>query len=114
MPLKVMYLDDEIELCNNFVELFESDRVHIVAFTNPTEAMAAAKASPPDLMFIDYRLPSVSGDQVAQALDPKIPKILVTGDISVVTSYRFVEVLSKPYREAEILKIFDRFGQSAA
>jgi CheY-like chemotaxis protein len=100
MPLHIYYLDDEELLCENFVDYFASKDVVVTTFVDPKVALAAAKQSPPDMMFIDFRLPGTTGDEVAKALDPSLPKFLVTGDILVNTEYRFEKIFPKPYDEA--------------
>jgi CheY-like chemotaxis protein len=102
MPLEVLYLDDEPELCELFAEAYSTDRVRVTALSNVEEAIAFAIASPPHLIFLDYRLPGTTGDKIAQRMPPGIPKYLVTGDIVVQTEYRFEGVLRKPTDSAEI------------
>ena len=96
MPLKVYYIDDEPELCNLFCEYHDSPQVEVKTFTSGAEAIEYAKDNPPDLVFIDFRLPGTTGEEVARALDPKTPKYLVTGEIHIQSSELFRGVLSKP------------------
>lgn len=102
MNIKVYYLDDEQDLCDNFLETFSSDTIKVTTFVDPELAMKAAEQDRPDIFFIDFRLPKITGDQVALKLDPSIPKFLVTGDITVATKYNFVKIISKPYEVHEI------------
>lgn len=111
MKFKIWYLDDERQLCINFMDEFSTPDVEIKVFTDPKEAIDKAKTNPPNLFFIDYRLPATTGDQVAQVLDPKIPKVLVTGDMAVETQYKFVKVLSKPYKSSEVSDIIETFRE---
>ena len=110
MALKIFYLDDEVELCENFADLYNTDNVCVTTFSDPAQAVEAAKSNPPDLFFFDYRLPGTTGDQVAQLMDPKIPKFLITGDMTVVTTYKFLRVFSKPCKEADILEAFRQYS----
>lgn len=114
MLLKIYYLDDEVDLCENFVDHFTSKDVTITAFVDPKAAIEAIKKNPPDLLFIDYRLPGTTGDDVAMVLDPRLPKFLITGDISIKTKYQFVRVFSKPYREQDIAKVIASFVKKQA
>ena len=111
MKLRVMYIDDEEELCENFVDCFSTEDVSIITFSQPPEAIEAAKISPPDLIFIDFRLPSISGDEVAQLMDPTIPKCLITGDIYVKTTYAFQKIFTKPYNQDDILNELEKWKQ---
>lgn len=110
--IKVYYLDDEPELCEMFSDIFSSDAIKVTTFSNPQVAIETIKKSPPDMFFVDYRLPSTNGDKIALQLDPSIPKFLITGDISVATTYKFNRIFSKPYREEDIRVELDKFVRS--
>jgi nitrogen fixation/metabolism regulation signal transduction histidine kinase len=105
MPLNVYYLDDEQALCDVFRDTYSSDDVHVLTFTDPAALIQQSKKTPPDLAFFDYCLPSTTGDKVAQALDPIIPKVLVTGDTGLVSDYPFVKILYKPWDDQDVLQI---------
>jgi DNA-binding NtrC family response regulator len=57
MPLKLLYLDDEPDLCESFSDEFSSDDILITTFTAPKDAVEAAKQLNRNFIFIDYRLP---------------------------------------------------------
>lgn len=101
-PLKVYYLDDEIDLLEMFRELFSSPEIEIRTFADPTLAIAEVWRAPPDLLILDYRLPNTTGDKIAQLLDPALPKIMITGDLAVKTTSSFVRIFHKPYDFAEM------------
>jgi signal transduction histidine kinase len=107
MPLNVYYLDDEQALCDVFRDTYSSDDVHVLTFTDPAALIQQAKNSPPDLAFFDYCLPSTTGDKVAQALDPNIPKVLVTGDTGVVSDYPFLKIIYKPWDDQDVIQILN-------
>jgi DNA-binding NtrC family response regulator len=109
MPLKIFYLDDETDLLEMFSDTFSSaDRV-ITTFSDPKTAIEAIRQTPPDILFIDYRLPNYTGDQVAQMIDPKISKVLITGDMQVKCNYNFLAIFEKPYSASKIEEILDSF-----
>lgn len=97
MQLKIMYLDDEPGLCEMFVDNFASPNVLIETFTDPEAAIKAINDSKPDLVFLDYRLPDTTGFDVACRLDPGLPKVLLTGDLSVSVGMPFIKILHKPF-----------------
>lgn len=109
MPLKVYYLDDEEALCEIFVDYFASNAVNVTTFIDPKVAIDAIKKSPPDLLFVDYRLPDTTGDEVAKSIAADIPKYLITGDISIKTEYQFNAVFNKPYKPEDIQLVLDGF-----
>src|SRR4051794_8169045 len=92
-------------ICSFFKELVSEPGVEVVTFTDPGEAIESARQSPPDLAIIDYRLPGMDGDKVAQAMPPEIPKYLVTGDIQVVPEYPFEGIFLKPSYLADIRRV---------
>ena len=110
MPLKVYYLDDEELLGEIFAEFFSSDQVAVTAFSEVGAMFEVIAHSAPDLIFIDYRLPGTTGDEVAKRIDPAIPKILLTGEITVQTSYHFEKILAKPFDNSEILRLLDFYA----
>jgi DNA-binding NtrC family response regulator len=109
MPLKVYYVDDEAELCENFEEYFASPLVEVITFVDAPSALEAIRNSPPDLLFLDYRLVGTTGDEMAKALDPTFPVFLVTGDISIETDYKFRQVFSKPYAQHLIAELIESY-----
>jgi CheY-like chemotaxis protein len=108
MPqLKVLYLDDEPDICDVFSELYSNEKVSVRTFTQPTMAIEFAKSNPPDIIFLDYRLPSTNGDLVALAMDSRIPKCLISGDIMIKTNYDFFAVFKKPWKVEEIENLLE-------
>ena len=109
MPLKIYYLDDEKDLCEIFSEYFELDGFEISTFIDATEAIKACGLNPPDLFIIDFRLTDTTGVKVAHAVDENIPKILVTGELSLDDSTMFDHVILKPHHIEEIEKVIDNY-----
>lgn len=97
MPFKIVYLDDEQGLLEIFSENFSGKDREITTFSDPKAAIPALKANPPDILFIDYRLPGYTGDEIAKMLDPQIYKVLLTGDLDPKCSYPFQAIFEKPY-----------------
>ena len=107
MTINIFYLDDEEGLCEIFAEILGTEQIKISTFINEHEAIAACQKKPPDLFFIDYRLPNMTGSDVAFAVDSSIEKILVTGDLLVDCSYNFNRIISKPYKFDLIARLID-------
>lgn len=105
MALKVYYLDDEKLLCDLFKEEFESEDIQIFTFIDAQNLIQETKTNPPDVIFLDFRLPGINGDQVAIKIAKGIPIYLVTGDLHIRNTYPFVRIFQKPYEEAEIQKV---------
>ena len=109
MPLKIYYLDDEQDLCEVFQDTYSSDDTNIQVFSEPAKFLDAISTSPPDLCFIDYRLPATTGDIIASKIDERIPKYLITGDINISTKSKFNKILQKPCRSEIIEEILSEF-----
>ncbi len=105
MKLKIFYVDDEIELCEIFLELFNSEDCEILTFTDPQLAIKAARKCAPDLVFMDYRLPGVTGDKVAIDMKCNSPIYLISGDLFINTAFEFKQILTKPVVSEDIRKI---------
>jgi len=96
MALKVFYIDDEPDLLDLFSDVFSSPEVEVTTFVDPDVAVSAIRETPPDLLFVDYRLPKTTGAQLAREIAPAIPKVLITGDLATARDPNFVGVFSKP------------------
>lgn len=107
MPLRALYLDDEPELCEIFLEEFASDNFLISVFTDADKAIESARDFPPDLIFLDYRLPRTNGDKVAFSMPSEIPKYLITGESNVPTQYKFEKIFGKPFDRERIREVFE-------
>jgi CheY-like chemotaxis protein len=94
--LDVMYVDDEKELGDIFRDLYSNDLVNVHFFDNSKAAIERSKNSQFDLAFLDYRLPEMLGDEVANHLPKELPKYLITGELEVASKYQFIEIISKP------------------
>ncbi len=102
VPLKVYYLDDEESLLEVFSDTFSSSECVVFTFADPIAFVQSVKTDPPDVVFLDYRLPGCTGDEVALRLDPSLPKVLVSGDLDLNTKAVFVAKFSKPYKIDEV------------
>lgn len=97
MSFKIIYLDDETHLCEMFAENFSSERISVETFTDPEAAIQAINQTLPDLVFLDYRLPHMTGEEVAARLKKSIPKAIVTGDIGITTLGSINRIFEKPF-----------------
>lgn len=110
--LNVLHLDDEEEICSVFADLFSSPQISIKSFTNARAAIEEVKKNPPDLIFLDYRLPGTNGEEVATEMNTKIPICLISGDITLKTNYAFSAVFKKPWKSTEIQAFLNTFIKS--
>jgi DNA-binding response OmpR family regulator len=102
MPIRLIYVDDETDLLELFSDMFSSPEVAIETYSDPERALEAIRRNPPDLLVLDYRLPRTTGDQIAKQVDASIPKVLVTGDVTVQLQSQFDAIFEKPFPIARI------------
>jgi response regulator RpfG family c-di-GMP phosphodiesterase len=105
MLLKVVYLDDEKDLCEIFELLFATPEIEITTFTTPEEAIKYINSNPVDIAFLDYRIPNTTGDHVALKLKPNLMKVILSGDLTIKTDFQFDHAFQKPF-EIPIIRNF--------
>ncbi len=109
MALKIFYVDDEPELCELFEDLFSENDVHIKSFPDPLQALEEINQNPPDLLFMDYRMPGLSGVELAHKTSVEIKKYLISGENNLRPDYPFEGILSKPLDTLLIREIIKSF-----
>ncbi len=103
---RILYLDDELALVRVAADLLEDHGYRVAGFTKPDEALAALRAQSGafDLLVTDLKMPGQTGldvIQLARAVEPSLPVILVSGYIddqvlNRAVALRVREVLHKP------------------
>jgi len=83
----ILYVDDEDAIIFLMKRLLERQGYRVSGYTDPREALAAARADPAqfDLVVTDYNMPGLSGLDVAHALKvirPDLPVVLASGYIT--------------------------------
>lgn len=104
MTLKVYILDDEPDICQVFKENFTTTNIDIQTFVDPQTLLETIRVSPPDLIFLDYRLPNTTGADVAKSIKILIPMALLTGDFEAPVVKNFEKRFNKqpfPWDEIE-------------
>ncbi len=103
-PTLVYYLDDEPDLAEVFFDLIQAQGIQVRTFTDPLIFLSETAKTPPDIVFVDYRLPGMNGLEIAKKLSPKIHIALMTGELEIQNKAPALEVLSKPFEKELILK----------
>ena len=102
MPLKVMFLDDEADICEIYKDFFSTSHIEVYVFVEPKKAIEFARNNLLDMIFLDYRMPGTNGESVAIEIGGDVPKYLITGEINVETDYSFEKIIPKPVDLDEI------------
>lgn len=106
--INVVYLDDEFHLCQIFKEFMEKSGFDVAVFTDEHLAIEYCAKQSPSIMFIDFRLKKMTGDDVAFQLKTDFPKILVTGELNATPKYEFCDVIPKPYRLSGLVELINK------
>ncbi len=117
-PTDVLYIEDNpqnIELMRRIVG--RRDDATLRVETTGRAGLAAALASPPDLLLLDLQLPDLSGDEVLQRLRDDtgcadVPVVVITADASPGVRSRLLAAgadgfLTKPVDVKEVLRWID-------
>lgn len=105
MMLRIVYVDDEKELCEVFQEIFSTPEVSIETYSSPSKALEKILENPPDLIFMDYRMPEMNGLELARKCPGNIKKYLLTGENNLTLDFPFEAILSKPSNSKQIREI---------
>lgn len=95
MSLRVIYVDDEPDMCQMFVDNFSTPEIQIQTYVDSQIALEAIHQNPPDLVILDYRLRDTTGDLLAKEIKVKLPIALLTGDLEVETDFEFSRCFRK-------------------
>ena len=106
--LRVLVIEDDALLGYVLGQVLEELGYEVVAIeATQAGAVAAAKATRPDLMIVDVHLRSGSGTAAAAEICEAgfVPHVFVTGDIAGLTALRPGAVaIQKPYVEADLVR----------
>ena len=113
---RILVIDDEPALGENIVRMVRQPEVSVSVCTDPVKGLADALANPPDLVFLDMRMPGMSGEEVFARLHeahPKLPIVFLTAFGSVegaVVAMRngAFDYLQKPFKREDLLLVVKR------
>ena len=115
MPRKpvILCVDDEWNGLEGRKMLLEERGYKVLVATNGTEALHLFAIHPVDLVLLDYHMPQMTGDVVAErmrASQPDIPLALLSADEALPESaLKWVDAyVSKSESPANLLQIVDR------
>lgn len=120
---KIFLIDDSNVVLKSLSNLFKPYDVEVFTFTNPIDGLEAIAEHRPQLVFLDYLMPEMNGEEViVKVSEAKLFKdcalyLLSATDFDDVEVIRFktlgfYDVLHKPLQEKVIEAIFNfHFGE---
>ncbi|MBL8682981.1 MAG: response regulator [Myxococcales bacterium] len=113
---RLLVIDDNRELADNLVELFEERGFAVEVVPSAAAGLATARERGFDLAFVDVNLPDTSGHELVPALRSACPYgevLLMTGHASIDSAIAAVRVgafqyVVKPFNVAELVATVDR------
>ncbi|MCL6640911.1 MAG: response regulator [Candidatus Rokubacteria bacterium] len=110
--MQVVVVDDELPVMQLCARVLELGGYRVDGFTRAEEALVRLSTAPADLLVVDYRMPGVSGLEVARrarAARPGLPVMLITGhgspDVLAEAAAAGVDrVLLKPFTPNELIE----------
>jgi DNA-binding NtrC family response regulator len=110
LSIKIVYVDDEPGICQMFIDNFASDAIEIITFTDPNKFIIEHKNLELDLIILDYRFPSITGDEIAEMIGDDVPKILISGESTINSKQNFLQRFTKPFNFDEVEYFLNEFA----
>jgi signal transduction histidine kinase len=113
---KILIIDDEEIVIDSCTQILKSGNYQIATATNGTKGLALMKEYQPDLVFVDLKMPGLSGFEVLDQIhehDPTIVTIVITGFATVSSAVEAMkkgtyDFLPKPFTPDELRLITQR------
>jgi CheY-like chemotaxis protein len=109
--VRVVVVDDELPVMQLCARVLELDGHQVDGFTRGEEALARLSRAPADLLVVDYRMPGLTGLELARrarAVRPGLPVVLITGHgsadvLAEAAAVGVDRVLLKPFTPNELI-----------
>ncbi|MEY9141249.1 response regulator, partial [Mammaliicoccus lentus] len=111
--MDVLIIDDEKNIRQLLKEIFELNQYHVDTAENGQEGINKFLENEYKLIFIDKRMPGISGEKVLfkiRETNPDVPVYIISAfqtstDIETLTKDNITGVLMKPFTIEEVMKI---------
>jgi two-component system response regulator CpxR len=111
MPPLIVCIDDEATLCHVLATILRRVGAEVEAFTDAHAAIDRINRGGVALVLCDYRMPRLSGLDVLERMEARVPFVMISGDLDLdrVIEGRAVDgTVNKPFRPAELLALVRR------
>jgi len=113
---RILVIDDEAALCENVQRMLREPGMTVSAFVDPAQGLAECLANPPDLVFVDVRMPEMSGEEIfarVHQAHPGLPIVFLTAFGSVESAVLAMrngafDYLQKPFKREDLLFVAKR------
>jgi CheY-like chemotaxis protein len=112
--LKLLVVDDEPNVCSCIRLLLAYDGHDVVTVNSGRAALSVFEKNKFDLVFTDYSMPGMKGDELAlaiRALAPNQPIMMITGFAPAKTPESVDLILNKPFALNELRDAITRVSQ---
>ncbi len=113
-PEFIAVIDDEEDIVKLFTDVIQINGYFVMSFTNPLFLIDYTREFPDriGLILIDYRMPEMTGCELANqivAINPKIKMVLITAYDDIVNNALNLEIVKKPITISKILEIVNQY-----
>jgi signal transduction histidine kinase len=113
---KILIIDDEEIVLDSCTQILEQDNYRLATCSNGSEGLRILIEFNPDLVFVDLKMPGISGFEVLEKIrdqDPTIVTIVITGYATVDSAVEAMkkgayDFLTKPFTPDEFRLITER------
>ncbi len=110
----IAVVEDEEDILTLFTEIIREHGYPVIGFTNPTSFVEYLRIhrNEIDLILIDYKLPQMTGCDLAKKIfetDPRIKMILITAYNDIVNNTLNLELIHKPIKINELVQIINHY-----
>ena len=118
----MIVVDDEEVVASTLAMILRQDGFSVVCFSNPLEALKAARFEAPDILISDVVMPDLSGIELARQVRKHCPNckvVLLSGQSATLnlletarTDGQDFELLQKPMHPADLLEKLHHLTES--
>ncbi|HET9806235.1 MAG TPA: response regulator [Nitrososphaeraceae archaeon] len=113
-PEFIAVIDDEEDIVKLFTDVIQINGYFVMGFTNPLFLIDYTREFPDriGLILIDYRMPEMTGCELATqivAINPKIKMVLITAYDDILNNALNLEIVKKPITISKILEIVNQY-----
>ncbi len=113
---KIIIIDDEEIVLDSCTQILEGSDYDVATASNGTQGLQIVQEHQPDLVFVDLKMPGISGIEVLEqikTLDPTIVMVVITGYATVSSAVEAMkqgayDFLPKPFTPDEFRLITER------